>query len=67
MKWLKPVYAGDTISYVTEIIDKRVSNSRPSWGLMSIRNTGVNQKREPVISFTSVAFVERRAAIEASA
>ena len=27
---------------------------------MSIRNTGVNQKGEPVISFVSVAFVERR-------
>jgi acyl dehydratase len=67
LKWLKPVYAGDTISYATEIVDKRNSNSRPSWGLMSIRNTGVNQKGEPVISFISVAFVERRAAIEASA
>ena len=67
LKWLKPVYAGDTISYATEIVDKRNSNSRPNWGLMSIRNTGVNQNGEPVISFISVAFVERRAAIEASA
>jgi len=28
---------------------------------MSIRNSGVNQKGEAVISFISVAFVERRA------
>ncbi len=62
LKWLKPVYAGDTVSYSTEIVDKRVSNSRPDWGLMSIRNVGVNQKGEPVISFISVAFVQRRAA-----
>ena len=60
LKWLKPVYAGDTVTYSTEIVDKRASNSRPGWGLMSIRNTGVNQKGEPVISFISVAFVERR-------
>jgi acyl dehydratase len=60
LKWLKPVYVGDTISYATEIVDKRASNSRPNWGLMSIRNSGVNQKGEPVISFVSVAFVERR-------
>jgi acyl dehydratase len=60
LKWLKPVYAGDTVSYATEIIDKRTSNSRPEWGLMSIRNTGVNQNGEPVISFISVAFVQRR-------
>jgi acyl dehydratase len=67
LRWLKPVYAGDTVSYATEIVDKRVSNSRPGWGLMSIRNTGVNQKGEPVISFVSVVFVQRYAAVEANA
>jgi acyl dehydratase len=60
LKWLKPVYVGDTITYATEVVDLRASNSRPGWGLMSIRNTGTNQKGEPVISFVSTAFVERR-------
>jgi len=60
LKWLKPVYVGDTISYATEVLETRTSNSRPEWGIMTIRNTGVNQKGEPVISFVSVAFVERR-------
>jgi acyl dehydratase len=60
LKWLKPVYAGDTVAYSTEIVETRTSNSRPDWGLLSIRNTGVNQKGEPVISFVSVVFVERR-------
>jgi acyl dehydratase len=60
LKWLKPVYVGDTITYSTEILDKRPSNSRPEWGLMTIRNSGVNQKGETVISFISTAFVERR-------
>ena len=62
LKWLRPVYAGDTVTYSTEIAAKRASNSRPEWGLMSFRNMGVNQKGEPVISFNSVAFVERRSA-----
>ena len=62
LKWLKPVYAGDAVTYSTEIAAKRTSNSRPDWGLMSFRNTGVNQRGEPVISFVSVAFVERRPA-----
>jgi acyl dehydratase len=62
LKWLKPVYVGDTVTYTTEVIEKRASNSRPGWGLMSIRNSGVNQKGEAVISFVSVAFVERRGA-----
>jgi acyl dehydratase len=60
LKWLKPVYVGDTIAYATEVIEKRASGSRPGWGLITIRNSGVNQKGEPVISFISTAFVERR-------
>ena len=67
LKWLRPVYAGDTISYTTEVVEKRASNSRPGWGLMWIRNAGMNQKGEPVISFVSVAFVQRRAVTEAKA
>jgi acyl dehydratase len=60
LKWLKPVYVGDTIAYKTEVIETRVSNSRPESGLMTIRSTGTNQKGEPVITFVSTTFVERR-------
>ena len=60
LKWLKPVYVGDTITYATEVLEARTSESRPEWGLMTIRNTGVSQKGELVISFISVAFVPRR-------
>jgi acyl dehydratase len=60
LKWLKPVYVGDTVIYFTEVMETRASNSRPTWGLMTIRNSGVNQKGEPVISFISTAFVARR-------
>jgi len=60
LKWLAPVYPGDTISYAAEIIDKRTSIGRPEWGLMTARNSGANQRGEPVISFVSSAFVERR-------
>jgi acyl dehydratase len=60
LQWLKPVYAGDTIAYATEVIDKRPSSSRPQWGLMIARNTGANQHGEPVLAFVGTAFVERR-------
>ena len=60
LKWLKPVYVGDTVTYFTEVVDKRASASRPEWGLISIRNSGTNQKGDEVISFISAAFVERR-------
>lgn len=60
LKWLKPVYVGDAIDYKSEVIETRVSNSRPRFGLMSILSTGVNQSGAPVISFISTTFVERR-------
>jgi acyl dehydratase len=60
LRWFKPVYPGDTISYASEVTETRPLNSRPGWGLMRIRNTGTNQHGELVISFVSTAFVERR-------
>jgi len=60
LKWLKPVYVGDTIDYKSEVTEMRASNSRPGFGLMTFRSTGVNQNGEPVISLVSTTFVERR-------
>lgn len=60
LKWLKPVYVGDTISYASEIVEKRVTKSRPGWGIIFARNTGINQKGELVMSFIGSGFVERR-------
>ncbi len=60
LKWLKPVYAGDTITYATDVLAKRASNSRPEWGLLTVLNTGTNQKDERVISFVSTVFIEKR-------
>jgi acyl dehydratase len=62
LKWLKPVFVGDTIDFASEVVETRVSKSRPGFGLMTIRSTGVNQNGEPVISFLSTTFVERRPA-----
>jgi acyl dehydratase len=50
----------DTIAYETEVIDTRVSESRPNLGLLTLRSTGINQRGELVISFVSTTFVERR-------
>jgi len=60
LKWQKPVYAGDAIEYAAEIVETRASESRPELGLLGLRATGVNQKGDTVISFTSTTFVERR-------
>lgn len=60
LKWLKPVYAGDTIDYKAEVAALRASKSRPERGLMTIQTTGINQNGVLVISFASTTFVERR-------
>jgi len=60
LKWLKPVYVGDTITYASEVVEKRVTQSRPGWGIIFARNTGTNQNGELVMSFIGSGFVERR-------
>lgn len=60
LRWLKPVYAGDRITYHSVLADKRASASRPQWGLFFHHNTGINQNGETVFSFEGCAFVERR-------
>ncbi|WP_342360903.1 MaoC family dehydratase [Terrarubrum flagellatum] len=60
LKWLKPVYAGDTISYSSTFTDKRLSATMPEWGVLSFRNEGVNQSGDLVFSFEGAAFIERR-------
>ena len=60
LRWLKPVLAGDTISFTSEIVAKRASDSRPDWGILQARQTGTNQHGESVYSVLSTAFVPRR-------
>jgi acyl dehydratase len=62
LKWLRPVYVGDTITYKSEVTELRVSNGRPGFGLLTVLTTGVNQDNATVISFYSTTFAERRAA-----
>jgi acyl dehydratase len=58
LKWPKPVYAGDTITYATQVIATRPLRSRPGWGLMLSRNTGTNPAGELVLSFEGAVFLE---------
>ncbi|MGB8609282.1 MaoC family dehydratase [Bradyrhizobium sp.] len=60
LRWIMPVLAGDTISFASEVESLRPSDSRPDWGILQIRNTGINQRGEVVFSFLATAFVPRR-------
>ncbi len=43
LRWLRPVQAGDTITYDTTVIAKEPHPSRPGLGVVRNRATGVNQ------------------------
>jgi acyl dehydratase len=60
LRWIKPVLAGDTISFSSEVESLRSSAKRPEWGIMEARNTGTNQRGELVYSFLGTGFVQRR-------
>jgi len=60
LKWLKPVYAGDTITYRTRNIETKALASKPNWGLLESLNEGHNQDGALVFSFISQVFLRRR-------
>jgi acyl dehydratase len=62
LKWPRPVYAGDTVSFRTTVEKKRALNSRPGWGAIHFHNEGFNQKGELVYAFHGITFVERKPA-----
>ena len=53
LKWLKPVFAGDTITYSLTPLDSREMQSRPGLLINTGLAEGVNQNGETVLSFQS--------------
>ncbi len=60
LRWLKPVLAGDTLSYSSEVLSARTTASRPGWGIVHSRNVAVNQRGEEVYSFLGTVFLPQR-------
>jgi len=60
IRWLKPVFVGDTLSFTSRLKGKVDSRSRPHLGLLLWENEGMNQKGELAFSVISKVFVERR-------
>lgn len=60
LRWIRPVFAGDTITYRSVVSGKTESKSRPQWGIVHAENHGTNQNGEPVFFFKSNVFLERR-------
>lgn len=60
LQWLRPIFAGDTVTFVNEVIATKPSRSKPQWGLVSFKAVGRNQAGEEVIAFIGHVFVERQ-------
>lgn len=60
LKWLKPVYPGDTLRCETEVLEKRQSASRPEMGIFKSRMTVFNQHDVAVMTFVSNGLVSTR-------
>ncbi|MEG3160222.1 MaoC family dehydratase [Sphingomonas sp. LB2R24] len=60
LKWVKPVYPGDTLRCETEILEKRVSASRPEMGIFKSRMRVFNQDDVMVMTFVSNGLVATR-------
>lgn len=60
LRWLKPVYPGDTLRCETEVIEKRQSQSRPEMGIFKSRMTVYNQDDVAVMSMVSNGLIATR-------
>ncbi|MEB3414992.1 MaoC family dehydratase [Alteriqipengyuania sp. WL0013] len=60
LRWLKPVYPGDTLSITSELIEKRRSKSRPEMGIMRAKSTTWNQHGEAVMTLVSNGLIKVR-------
>jgi acyl dehydratase len=58
--WPRPTYPGDTLRATCEIVEVRVSRSRPDRGLVTMLTTTVNQRDEVVQTLTATLVVPRR-------
>lgn len=62
LRWLKPVYPGDTLRCETEVLEVRASRSKPHLGSYRASMTVLNQDDVPVMTYISTVLIARRPA-----
>ena len=60
LRWLKPVYPGDTLHVRGKIVETRPSQRRPDIGSFRTETTVTNQDDVQVMTFTSIVLMGRR-------
>ena len=62
LRWLKPVYPGDTLRVETEIVDVTPSRSKPDIGTFKSEVTVLNQDDVAVMRMKTIVLIRRRPA-----
>ena len=60
LQWLKPVYAGETITFKRTVLAHRPLASRPGWRLVSVRAEAFDSTGDKVIEFESAVLLKAR-------
>jgi len=60
LRWLKPVYPGDTLTVHGKVVEATPSRSKPEIGSVRTRTTVTNQDGVPVMTYTSIVLMRRR-------
>jgi itaconyl-CoA hydratase len=55
-----PVFPGDTLYAESEVLEKRISKSRPTQGVVTVATRAFNQNGKPVIDFVRSALIPKR-------
>jgi acyl dehydratase len=60
LRWIKPVYPGDTLRCENLLLEKRRSKTRPEMGLLKGETKVYNQHDELVMSFKALGMIATR-------
>jgi acyl dehydratase len=63
VRFLNPVFGGDTIYAECEVTRTRESESRPGNGIVSLKTLGYNQRGEKLVEFDRDFMVRKRGAV----
>lgn len=60
IRFPKPVFHGDTLHVETEVLSKRLSNSRKDAGIVEVEHRGINQRGEVICVCKRTAFMKMK-------
>jgi itaconyl-CoA hydratase len=60
IKLTHPLFAGDTLTCESQVLDKRESKSRPGAGIVTVRTDGYNQDGKLVCTFNRTMLIAKR-------